>query len=71
MPDWVATSRRAIGARIRTARLDAQLSQVQLGELVGRDHKTIHRFETATSVPNLADLLLIAHALNVPLRDLL
>lgn len=71
MPDWVLTRRRAIGDHIRTARLDAQLSQVQLGELIGRDHKTIHRYETAQSVPTLVDLLLMAEALDTPLADLL
>ncbi|MGB8941126.1 MAG: helix-turn-helix transcriptional regulator [Streptomyces sp.] len=70
MPDWVPARRRDIGARIRTARNDAQLSQVQLGERIGRDHKTVHRYEHATSVPSLTDLLLIADALDVPLRDL-
>jgi transcriptional regulator with XRE-family HTH domain len=70
MPDWVPTRRRQIGERIRTARRYAGLSQVQLGERVGRDHKTIHRYETAQSVPSLVDLLLIADALGTPLADL-
>ncbi|MFG2503641.1 helix-turn-helix transcriptional regulator [Streptomyces sp. NPDC048441] len=70
MPSWVPHRRRAIGARIREARTYAGLSQVQLGERIGRDHKTIHRYEHATSVPTLTDLLLIADALDVPLRDL-
>jgi transcriptional regulator with XRE-family HTH domain len=70
MPDWVPHRRREIGERIRTARRAAGLSQVQLGERVGRDHKTIHRYETAISVPSLVDLLLIADVLEVPLSDL-
>ena len=70
MPDWVPARRREIGERIRTARRTVGLSQIQLGERIGRDHKTIHRYETAISIPNLADLLLIAHTLNVPLADL-
>ncbi|MBP5870815.1 helix-turn-helix domain-containing protein [Streptomyces scabiei] len=70
MPDWVPHRRREIGERIRTARRTTGLSQVQLGERVGRDHKTIHRYETAISIPNLVDLLLIADALNLPLADL-
>ncbi|GAA3301258.1 hypothetical protein GCM10020295_44100 [Streptomyces cinereospinus] len=48
----------------------AGLSQVQLGDLVGRDHKTIHRYETAQTSPNLLDLILIAHAVGVPLAEL-
>lgn len=70
MPDWVHPRRREIGERIRTARRTVGLSQLQLGERIGRDHKTIHRYETAISVPGLTDLLLIADALNVPLADL-
>lgn len=70
MPDWVHARRREIGARIRDARLNADLTQVQLGERIGRDHRTIHRWEYAVRIPNLADLLLIADALDVPLTDL-
>jgi transcriptional regulator with XRE-family HTH domain len=71
MPDWVLPRRRAIGDRIRAARVHAGLSQVELGELIGRDHKTVHRYEHATSVPNLTDLLLIAHALDIRPAELL
>lgn len=70
MPDWVPTRRRQIGERIRTRRRTLGLSQVQLGERVGRDHKTIHRYETAQRAPSLTDLLLIADALDIPLADL-
>lgn len=70
MPDWVPARRREIGARLRTARLHANLTQIQLGELVGRDHRTIHRWEYATRVPDLEDLLLLADAMGVPLADL-
>lgn len=70
MPDWVPARRRQIGERIRTARREAHLSQIQLGERVGRDHKTIHRYETAATAPGLTELLLIADAIGVPLADL-
>lgn len=70
MPDWVPHRRRQIGERIRLARRGAGLSQIQLGERIGRDHKTIHRYEVASSIPTLVDLLLIADALGVPLSDL-
>ena len=69
-PDWLLPRRREIGERIRTARRHAGLSQVELGERIGRDHKTVHRYETAISAPSLIDLLLIAHALDVPLAEL-
>ena len=70
MPDWVLTRCRQIGERIRTGRRTAGLSQLQLGERIGRDHKTIHRYETAQSIPSLVDLLLIADALGIDLADL-
>jgi transcriptional regulator with XRE-family HTH domain len=70
MPDWVHARRREIGARIRDARLNANLTQLQLGELIGRDHRTIHRWEYAFRIPDLEDLLLIADALDVPLAEL-
>jgi len=70
MPDWVPARRREIGDRIRTIRRQRKLSQVQLGERIGRDHKTVHRYETASTSPNLTELLLIADALHVELADL-
>jgi transcriptional regulator with XRE-family HTH domain len=69
-PDWLLPRRREIGARIRTARNHAGLTQIQLGERVGRDHRTIHRWEYAERIPNLEDLLLLADALDTPLADL-
>jgi transcriptional regulator with XRE-family HTH domain len=71
MPDWVLTRRRQIGERIRAARNYAGLTQIQLGERIGRDHRTIHRWEYAQRVPNLTDLLLLADALETPLRELI
>ena len=70
MPDWVPARRREIGERLRAARLRADLTQAQLGEKVGREHRTIHRWEYAYRIPTLEDLLLIADALDVPLADL-
>lgn len=70
MPDWVPARRREIGERLRAARREAGLTQLQLGERVGRDHRTIHRWEYAMRIPDLSDLLLLADALGVPLADL-
>ncbi len=69
-PDWLAARRQQIGARIRDARLAANLTQLQLGNLVGRDHRTIHRWEYGARIPTLDDLLLVADAVGVPLTDL-
>ncbi|WP_345657439.1 helix-turn-helix domain-containing protein [Streptomyces siamensis] len=70
LPEWVLTRQREVGERIRCARRDACLSQVALAERIGRDHKTVHRWETASTVPSLVDLLLLADVLGVPLPDL-
>lgn len=70
MPDWVPARRRQIGERLRAARLQANLSQMELGARIGRDHRTIHRWEYAQRVPDLEDLLLLADAVGVPLREL-
>lgn len=70
-PDWLLPRRREIGVRIREARRHAGLSQLQLGELIGRDHRTIHRWEYAERIPNLEDLLLLADALGLPAEELI
>jgi transcriptional regulator with XRE-family HTH domain len=70
MPDWVLPRRREIGVRLREARLRAGLTQAQLAERIGREHRTIHRWEYATRIPSLEDLLLLADALDVPLAEL-
>lgn len=69
-PPWLHARQREIGVRIRTGRRTAGLTQEELAEHVGRDRKTIVRWENAYSVPDLVDLLLIADALRVPLADL-
>lgn len=70
-PDWVLPRRHQIGTTLRTARVYAGLTQIQLGELAGMDHKTVHRIERATTDPSLTMLLRLAAALDVPLSDLL
>ncbi|MFE4311482.1 helix-turn-helix domain-containing protein [Streptomyces sp. NPDC056891] len=69
-PAWVLTRRELIGARIRDARLLANLSQLELGNRAGVDHKTIHRIEYGASDPGLGLLLQIARAVDVPLAEL-
>lgn len=71
LPDWVITRRQAVGQRIRAVREDRKMSQVQLGEVAGLDHKTIHRIEYGVSDPSLSSLLLIAAALRIPATELL
>ncbi|MFE7509770.1 helix-turn-helix transcriptional regulator [Streptomyces sp. NPDC057540] len=69
-PAWVRARRELIGARIRDARIQANLSQLELGNRVGVDHKTVHRVEYGTSDPGLGLLLRIARAVDVPLTEL-
>ncbi|MER7908329.1 helix-turn-helix transcriptional regulator [Streptomyces sp. NPDC096068] len=69
-PAWVLSRRQAIGTRVRVAREHANLTQLRLGEIVGVDHRTIHRIEYGTSDPRLGLLIRIARALDVPLSDL-
>jgi len=65
LPDWLIRRRADVGARIRAARTHAGLTQLELGNRIGRDHRTIHRWEYGQRVPSLDDLLLLADALDV------
>ncbi|MEU3507978.1 helix-turn-helix transcriptional regulator [Streptomyces longwoodensis] len=71
LPDWVLTRRLQIGERIRAERVRASLTQLALGERIGRDHRTIHRWEYATAEPSLTDLLLLAAALDTTVGQIL
>jgi transcriptional regulator with XRE-family HTH domain len=69
-PSWVLDQRRAIGDRIRTARMEAAITQETLAERSGLDRKTVVRIEGGTHSTLLDHLLLIARALGRPLADL-
>jgi Predicted transcriptional regulators len=69
-PDWVIARRRAIGTRIREARLHANLTQEKLGELAGLDRQSINRIEQGHQAAVIDNLIRIADALRVPLADL-
>lgn len=69
-PDWVLTRRRAIGARIRDARIHVNLSQEKLADRAGMDRQAINRIEQGHQSPILDNLLRIADALGVPLAEL-
>lgn len=66
----VLAARRAVGDRIRAARLHANLTQEALGERAGLDRQAINRIEQGHASPLLDNLVRIADALDVPLRDL-
>ncbi|MFJ5094043.1 helix-turn-helix domain-containing protein [Streptomyces sp. NPDC088557] len=69
-PTWVLSRRQAIGDRVRAAREHSNLSQFRLGEILGVDHKTIHRIEYGVSDPSPGLLLQITRAADVPLANL-
>ncbi|MFJ8224979.1 helix-turn-helix transcriptional regulator [Streptomyces griseus] len=69
-PDWVLPRRQQIGRRLRELREDRGLTQIQLAERAGMDHKTVHRIEYAISDPSLSMLLGLADAIGVPLAEL-
>jgi len=69
-PDWVLTRCRAIGLQIRDAREQAGLTQQRLAERIDCDVKSISRWENGHRSPDLADLVLLADGIGVPLADL-
>lgn len=69
-PDWVLPRRQLIGRRLCDLRENRGLTQLQLAEKAGMDHKTVHRIEYATSDPSLSMLLRLAAALDVELAEL-
>ena len=69
-PDWVLIRRRAIGERIRAARLHGNLTQEKLAELAGMDRQAINRIEQGHASALLDNLIRIADALDTPLADL-
>jgi len=70
-PDWIQDWARRLGSRIRNARLDAQLTQEELAHHVGVTKMTIYRIEYGLTDASISTLLRIAHAVRVPLRDLI
>ncbi|MEU4348325.1 helix-turn-helix transcriptional regulator [Streptomyces sp. NPDC023838] len=69
-PAWVLTRRRAIGERIRTARLQRDLTQEQVAMRTGIDRATYNRIEQGHASPLLDSLILIADAIGVPLHEI-
>ncbi|MYR61551.1 helix-turn-helix domain-containing protein [Streptomyces sp. SID625] len=59
-----------MGDCIRDLRVDARLTQEVLAEVTGIDRRTLQRIERGTSDSPYSSLLLIAHALGVPVVDL-
>lgn len=71
LPDWLLAQRRQVGARIRDARIQANLTQEALAERVGVERRTIVRIELGITSPPLDRILAIARALGVPSGSLM
>ncbi|MGW4695132.1 helix-turn-helix transcriptional regulator [Kitasatospora cineracea] len=69
LPQWVLSERRRVGARIRSARVSRSLSQERLALAAGLDRHTIYRTELGTHSASLDVLLVLAHALAVPVES--
>lgn len=65
LPSWLQHNRRAVGERIRDLRLSAGLSQVELGQRVDLDHKTISRYENGLRNVGIDEVALLSRALGV------
>jgi transcriptional regulator with XRE-family HTH domain len=70
-PDWVQERLKDLGHRIADFRQQAELSQDQLADRVGMERRSIQRYENAVREPRVADLLLIADALDIHVTELL
>ena len=70
-PQWLLDGRRRLGLRIRDARMEANLTQEELAHLSGVPRNSYQRIEYGISDAKFSHLMRIAHALRMPLRDLL
>ncbi|MFJ4907739.1 helix-turn-helix domain-containing protein [Streptomyces sp. NPDC093249] len=65
-PEWVLTRRVAFGARVRHARLYANLTQQAVCERTGLARATVQEIEAGRASPTVDTLLLLADAIGVP-----
>ncbi|MFF3431252.1 helix-turn-helix domain-containing protein [Streptomyces sp. NPDC002602] len=70
LPDWGIARRQELGERIAQGRRDLHLSQDQLADRIGLERRSVQRYESGERDPRCADLLLIGHALEVPVEQL-
>lgn len=71
LPQWIQQHRWAVGTLIRTHRTNAGLSQVQLAERAGVDHKTVSRAENGVYAVSVDQLARFARALDISSSELL
>jgi len=60
-----------IGKKIRSRRKDCELTQFELGYMVGYSQKTIAAFENGYRVPNAVTIRMLAIALHCQPADLI
>lgn len=53
-----------IGQRIKRARIDASITQQELGQILGRSSQQIHKYEQGTNRVSAGTLFTIAQALD-------
>lgn len=58
--------KKKLGKRIKLARIEKDLSQDQLAELIKAKQKSISRYETGAAVPSLESLEKISKVLQKP-----
>ncbi len=58
--------KKKLGKKIKLARIEKDLSQDQLAELIKAKQKSISRYETGISIPSLESLEKIAKTLEKP-----
>lgn len=68
---WLLTGRRALGDRIRIARLHRNMTQERLYLSAGISRATLQGIEAGTSDARLSTLMRIARALGIHAADLL
>ena len=57
--------------RIKVVLAERDLSNKWLSDKLGKDPATVSKWVTNTTQPSLEALILIAHALNVPVQELI
>jgi transcriptional regulator with XRE-family HTH domain len=68
---WLLRERRAIGNRIRAARMDQNLTQEKVFLAVPLSRSVYQEIESGQGNPTVSTLLRIARVLHVPITDLL
>ena len=58
----------SIGTKIRAARIDARMTQQQVGEMCGIDASTIQKYERGKLHPKIGTLSKIADAMSLPVE---